>query len=121
MVRNIALDGRLHPMIPTLTHQGSIPPRTALLDDHDQTSSLHLLTQILMKVFSRPRIGPLAQYVCRYVLLGLSPLQLLYIYKSKKISLLLIVYHIRQKYFRRALPLANASGLLHAFCIEQGF
>ena len=35
--------------------KGSIPHWTALLDDHNHTSPLHLLTRILMKVFTRPR------------------------------------------------------------------
>ena len=82
MVQNVALDGRPHLLTSALLSRGSIPPRTALLDDHDQTSPLYLLTWILMTVFAHsrttycPRIGPLAQYIHTYVLLGLSPLQI---------------------------------------------
>ena len=42
MVRNIALDGRSHLLTSDLLSRGRIPPRTTLLDHHDQTLPLHL-------------------------------------------------------------------------------
>ena len=42
MVQNIALDGRSHLLTSALLSRGRIPPRTTLLDHHDQILPLHL-------------------------------------------------------------------------------
>ena len=59
-----------------LLSRGRILPRTTLLDDLNQISPLCLLTRFLIKVFTRPWIGPLAQYIHKYGLRGLTPLQI---------------------------------------------
>ena len=45
----------------------------------DRISFFYLLTRTLIEVFSRPRFGPLAQYIHRYGLPSLSPLQIVYV------------------------------------------
>ena len=57
MIQNITLKGRPHPLTSALLNRGGIPPRTTLLDGFDRMSLLHLLTRILMKVFTCPRIA----------------------------------------------------------------
>ena len=58
MIRNIALDGKPHLLTLALLSRGRIPPRTTLLDHHDQTSSLHLPIRIFMTVFTVLKLGP---------------------------------------------------------------
>ena len=54
IVQDAAFDVRLYIPTSALLSRGGIHPRTNFLDDHDHTSLLHLLTRILMKVFTRP-------------------------------------------------------------------
>ena len=52
MVRNVTLDGKPHLLTLALFSRGRIPPRTTLLDHHDQISPLHPPTWILMTLFT---------------------------------------------------------------------
>ena len=97
--RNIGLDGRLHLQTSALLSQWDIPPRTTFLDSYDQTPPFHSLTRTPTTLFTCsqtircPWIGPPTQHICRYILLGLPHLQILFYSNKKKKVFLFYIYN----------------------------
>ena len=100
MVRSVTLIGETYPLSSALLSRGSIPLRTAFLDGYDQTPPLYLPTQILRKVFTRPRtihllrLGPWPNIYIDLPSLVFHPL----IIASRDSSLLLTFQHTRRTF-----------------------
>ena len=99
---NVALNGRPHLRTSALLNRGGIPSRATFLDSYDQTSSLHSLTRTSIIVFTHPRttscpqIGPPTQHIYRYILLGLSHLQIVKVlFIEELVVILWLTIHYR--------------------------